>query len=69
VGAREHKPSDSVGVTKREFLGNHPPKRHAEHVSALNTQRVKQRRGVVGHVGDGERLLRLVSTADAAVVE
>jgi hypothetical protein len=55
-------------MAQRELLGDHPAHRDAQHVSALELQRVEQPGGVVGELDDAEALVDTRRVPHAAMV-
>jgi hypothetical protein len=55
-------------MPERELLGDHAAHRDAHDVGALPAERVEQRGGVLGEVGDRERIVHARAAPDAAVV-
>ena len=56
-------------MTQSQSLGDHAAQRAADHVSALDPQRVEDGTGVVGHVGHAESAVGEIAAPRAAVVD
>src|SRR5262245_45964183 len=56
-------------MSKDKLLRHHPAERHAEYVRALDSQRIKQRGGVIRHIGNRKWILRLIRSSDATVIK
>ena len=59
----------ALGALERQLLGDHPAHRYAEHVGAVDAERIHEAERVARHHPRRVRVIGSVGLADTAVVE